>query len=126
MASSVVTPPMPEASATPSRSGSSPESSRPASAHACVGGDHGELAGAVETAGLDPLEDLGRLDRDAAADLDRQLVDPVVGEVPDAGRAGQQGLPGGGDVPADGGGGAEAGDDYAGRGHLMWFRSRWG
>ena len=97
-----MTPPMPEASATARRSGSRPESSRPASAQACVGGDHGELARAVETAGLDPLEDLGRLDGDAAADLDGELVDPVVGEVPDAGRAGQHGLPGAATSPPTG------------------------
>ena len=120
-----MTPPMPEAMATPSRSGSRPEPSRPASAQASIGGDHGELRGAVEAAGLDPLEHLGRLDGDAAGDLDRQLVGPVVVEVADAGAAGEQGLPGRGDVTADGGGGAEAGDDDAGRGHVGVRFWRW-
>ena len=34
--------------------------------------DHRELGAPVQAAGLDPLEDLGRLDRDPAGDLDRR------------------------------------------------------
>ena len=84
-----------------------------------VGRDHGELAGAVEAAGLDAVEDLGRLDGDAAAILTGSWSTQSSVEVADAGLPGEQGVPGGGDVTADGGGGAESGDDYAGRAHVV-------
>ncbi len=84
---------------------------RPASGPGLHGRDHRELRGAVQAAGLDPFEDLGGLDGDAAGDLDRHLLGPVVGQAPDTGASGDQGVPGAGHVTADGGGGPEAGDD---------------
>ena len=66
-----------------------------------VGGDHGELAGAVEATGLDAVEDLGRARRRRGRRCAREGVDPLVVEVADAGGAGQHGLPRRGDVPTD-------------------------
>ena len=66
------------------------------------GRDHGELGGAVQAAGLDPLEHLGRLDGDPAGDLDRQVLGPVVVEVADAGPSVDQGVPGVGTSPPTG------------------------
>ena len=83
------------------------------------GGDQRELAGAVETAGLDPVQDVARLDRDLSRDLGAELLGPLVLERAHSGLAGQQGLPGRGDVAADGGRGPESGDDDSSAAHLV-------
>ena len=76
-------------------------------------GDDGELRAAVEPAGLDPVQDLGRVDRRLCRDLDGQIVGPVGLDPADAGLSGQQALPGAGNVAAERGGGSEPGDDDA-------------
>ena len=85
----------------------------------------GELGGPVEASGLDPLDDLGRFDGHPGRDLDRHLLGPVLGQVTHAGLALDHRLPGGRDVPAQGGGGAEAGDDDSLRRHGESFGTRW-
>ncbi len=81
--------------------------------------DHRELRGAVQAAGLDPLEDLGRLDGHASGDLDRHLLGPVVGQGADAGTSVHERVPGAGDVASDGAGGAEAGHHDSCAAHLI-------
>jgi hypothetical protein len=80
-------------------------------------GDHGELGDPVHPPGLDPLEDLGRLDGGHAGDLHRELLDPVGLDAADAGASVDQGVPGAGDVTTDGAGGPQTGDDDAGATH---------
>ena len=78
--SSVWTPPMPVAIATPRRSGSmSADWSRPESAQASMAATSANCAGAVEPPRLDALEHLGGLDRHRGRDLDRELLGPLLG-----------------------------------------------
>src|SRR3954449_6509962 len=138
-ASRVSTPPMPLATATASRSGSTVVvSPNPASAHASraaprkpfglnrcglpepgVGpclprGDERKLLRPVERAGFDPVQDLGRLDRGYSRDLHRKVRGPVRVEPSYTRPSGQQRVPGAGDVTADRRGGTESGDDDIG------------
>ena len=86
---------------------------------------HGELPRAVHPTGLDPVEDLGRLDLTSAAIWAPSWVGPLVLEPGHAGRAVQQGLPGGGYVATDGGRRTETGDDYALVRHGIPSRRGW-
>ena len=76
-----------------------------------VGGDQRELARTVQPPGLDPVQDLGGLDRDLGRDPGAELLGPVLGERSDAGPPLEEGGPGGGHVSADRGRGPQAGDD---------------
>ena len=79
----------------PSRSGSTPSSAEPGVGPGLAGRDQGELAGAVEAAGLDPVEDLGGVDRDRGRDLGARAARPSPrsgADTPDV--PGEQGGPG--------------------------------
>ena len=52
----------------------------PASAQACCGGDERHRLGPVEPAQPDPVEHLGRVDRELRGDPDRQLLGPLLGQ----------------------------------------------
>ena len=77
------------------------------------GGDHRQLGGAVEPAGLDAFQDLRWVDSGLGRDLHRQISGPVGFDLAYAGLAGQQAVPGAGDIASERGGGSEAGDDDA-------------
>ena len=74
-----------------------------------------QLGRAVEPARLDPVDHLGRVDRDLAPRSSPAAPRPSPPDRADAGPAGQQAGPGGGEVAAEWGGGAEAGDDDGSR-----------
>ena len=76
-----------------------------------LGGDQGDRLGAVEPAQPDPVEDLGGLHGELRGDPDGQLRGPLLGERTHPGAAGEHGVPGGRDVPAQRGRRAEPGDD---------------
>ena len=78
-------------------------------------GDQRDRLGAVQPAQLDPVEHLGRLDGQLGGDPDRQLLGPLLGERTHPGAAGEHGVPGRRDVPAERGRRAEPGDDDVGR-----------
>ena len=88
-----------------------------------AGSDDGELAGRVQALGFDPGQHLRRRSHGAGGESHRELVfgDPIIGERMRSGHADLRILPRGRDVTADGGGGAESGDDYfAGHFSLSW------
>ena len=59
-----------------------------------AGGDERELLAPVQTAGLHPVDQRGRIDCRPGRDPGRQLGGPVVSQLPHAAAAGQQRLPG--------------------------------
>jgi len=63
--------------------------------------DERNLLRPVERAGLDPVQDLGRLDRGRSRDLHRQVHGPVRVEPSYTRPPGKQRVPGAGDVTAD-------------------------
>jgi len=63
----------------------------------------GSLLRPVELAGLGALEDLERVDGELAGEAHGQLGEALVLDGADAGATGDQPLPRGGDVTADGG-----------------------
>ena len=81
------------------------------------GSDHAELGRAVQPAGLDPLQHLGRIDGGARGDPHRQIVGPGLLDLAHTGTAREQALPGAGDVAAEGSGGSQTGDDDGGLTH---------
>ena len=79
--------------------------------HASLGGDDRDLLAAVEAAGPDPVDLLGRVVGEPGDELGGELLDPVVGDAGDPRPPGQQRVPGAGHVATERRGGAEAGDD---------------
>ncbi len=73
------------------------------------GGHQSQLLHAVESACLQPLQ--RGFHRDGRGDVNRKLLDPLVGQPTHTGTAREQTLPRGGDVAAERGGCPEAGDD---------------
>ena len=120
-ASRVCRPPMPVATATPSRSRATGLSSLQPEAGVAPGlhrRDDAELRAAVEPAGLDAFEHLGGLHRGLRRDLYRQIIGPIRLDpaTPDVRR---EVLPRAGGVAPQRGGGSDAGDDDADAGHWV-------
>ena len=88
-----------------------------------LGGDDRHLLAAVQPAGADAVDLIGRVDRETGDELGRVLLDPVVGDPADPRPTGQQSLPGADDVATERRGGTEAGDDDVGGGRAHGFSS---
>ncbi len=84
-----------------------------------LGRDQRELRRAVQTAGLRPRDDLGRLHGHRSGDADGLVGRPLLGQGLHAGLAGDQALPGRGYVATQRCGCADTGDDHGaiGRAH---------